>query len=118
MEERTIIERFFEAVETLKTDKVIRGFQTFTRRYNLNRRNLQQLRNNPGGHRAMMQCSWLAHLINDYKVNPMWLLSSSTTFYQDGWSAELVRKIYGKNVEKVQEKRKVGRPRKQPVEIQ
>lgn len=118
MEERTIIERFFEAVETLKTDKVIRGFQTFTRRYNLNRRNLQQLRNNPDGHRAMMQCSWLAHLVNDYKVNPMWLLSSSTAFYQDGWNAELVRKIYGKNVEKVQEKRKVGRPRKQPIEIQ
>lgn len=117
MEEKVIIERFFEALEALKTDGVIRGFQTFTTRYNINRRNLQTLRLNPDGHRTMMQSSWLSHLIEDYKVNPMWLLSSSPTFYQDGWNAELVRKIHGKE-EKVQEKRKVGRPRKYPVDVQ
>ena len=116
MEEVQIIERFFAAIRQLQSDKVIRGLATITKRYNLNRRNVQTLRENPTGHRTMMQCSWLSFLVNDYKVNPMWLLSSSPTFYLDGWDAEKVGLIHGKKPKKVQEKRKVGRPRKNPVE--
>lgn len=40
-----IINRYFAAIQQLKTDKIIRGLRTITERYGLNRWNLITLRN-------------------------------------------------------------------------
>jgi hypothetical protein len=67
----------------------------------------------------MMQSAWLASLARDYMVSPLWLLTGEGAFYRDGWTAEDVRGKLGiSKPEKMQIKRKRGRPRKQPVENQ
>lgn len=74
-----IVVRFFEAIDRLKSERVIRGVQTFTRRYGINRRNLYTLRLEP--QRDIFQVSWLAHLVEDYGVSPRWLLTGEGDFY-------------------------------------
>lgn len=115
----SIINRYFAAIQQLKADKIIRGLRTITERYGLNRWNLITLRNDPDGHTTMMQPAWLASLVRDYMVSPLWLLTGDGTFYRDGWTAEDVRGKLGINKpEKMQIPRKRGRPRKHPVENQ
>lgn len=110
-----IIGRFFEAIETLREAKVIRGLKTLCDRYEWNRWNMQSMRNNPDGHVSMMQPAWIAALVRDYMFNPLWLLTGEGDQFRDGWDASKVAAMYGKsNVEQV--KRKRGRPRKEPVE--
>lgn len=71
-ESEAIVLRFFEALELLKRARRIRGLQTFTRRYGINRWNLQTLRKEP--RRDIFQVSWLARLVEDYGVSASWLL--------------------------------------------
>ena len=86
-----IVRRFFEAVHRLKADKVIRGKQTFTARYGINRWNFNTLEKEP--ERDIFQVAWLGFLVTDYKVSPWWLLVGEGTFYQPGWDAEKVKKL-------------------------
>jgi len=72
-ESQIIINRFFAALAALKADKVIRGRQTFTRRYGINRWNLNTLEKNPES--DMFQAAWLMFLVNDYGVSAAWLLT-------------------------------------------
>lgn len=113
-----IIGRFFEVVETLKKEKIIRGLKTLCDRYGWNRWNIQTMREDPAGHSTMLRPSWLAALVTDYMVNPLWLLTGEGLFFRDGWDAEKVRVMHGRKPEKMQIKRKRGRPRKNPVENQ
>lgn len=68
-----IIERFFQALETLIDTNVIRGIQTFTTKYGINKRNFYTARKEP--ERDMFQMSWLAHMINDFGVSAQWLMT-------------------------------------------
>ena len=88
---QVIVRRFFEALQRLKADKVIRGKQTFTNRYGINRWNMNTLEKEP--ERDMFQAAWLYYLTTDYKVSPEWLLTGQGEFYRDGWSAVLVKNI-------------------------
>jgi len=72
-ESQIIINRFFAALQALKANKVIRGKQTFTRRYNINRWNMNTLEKNPAS--DSFQVAWLTYLINDYGVSAEWLLT-------------------------------------------
>lgn len=74
-----IVNRFFEALYRLKTDKVIRGKQTFTRRYGINRWNMLTLQKEPG--RDIFQVAWLTYLVRDYNVSARWLLTGEGEFY-------------------------------------
>ena len=112
-----IVGRFFEVVETLKREKIIRGLKTLCDRYGWNRWNVQTMRENPAGHSTMLRPSWLAGIVRDYMVNPLWILTGEGTFFRDGWDAEKVRTLH-KKPKTMQIKRKRGRPRKQPVENQ
>lgn len=85
-----IVRRFFEAVHRLKADKVIRGKQTFTERYGINRWNFNTLEKDLS--RDIFQVAWLGFLVADYKVSPSWLLVGEGAFYQPDWDAEKVRK--------------------------
>lgn len=113
-----IINRFFESIERLKSEKVIRGLKTICDRYGINRWNALTLREEPEKHDGIFRTSWLSHLVRDYMVSPLWLLTGEGSFFRDGWDAAKVRETYGKKPEKVQIKRKRGRPRKHPVEPQ
>lgn len=68
-----IVRRFFEAVHELKSRKVIRGIQTFTTRYGINKRNFYTCEAQP--ERDMFQVAWLGYLVSDYNVSAAWLLT-------------------------------------------
>jgi len=68
-----VVKRFFEAIYALKERKVIRGKQTFTRKYNINNRNFWLLEQDMS--RDIIQMAWLSYLIIDYGVSSEWLLT-------------------------------------------
>lgn len=74
-----IIKRFFQAIYQLKVDKVIRGKQTFTRKYGINRWNFNTLEKNLAS--DIFQTAWLAYLVKDFGVNSRWLLTGEGEFY-------------------------------------
>lgn len=87
-----IIDRFFEVLDRLKEDGIIRGVQTFTTRYNINRWNLLCMRKEPqlcGGFRV----HWLSALVRDYKVNPYFLLLGEGGIYMPGFTPEIIQKL-------------------------
>jgi hypothetical protein len=68
-----VILRFYETVEKLIETRQIRGKQTFTSKYGINRRNFNFVEKNP--HSNMFQIAWLGHLIRDYNVSSEWLMT-------------------------------------------
>lgn len=84
-----IIRRFFEALQKLIEFRIIRGRQTFTRRYNINRWNMITLEKEP--ERDAFQSAWLLYLTRDYMVSPRWLITGEGSFFEAGWDAEKVR---------------------------
>lgn len=72
-ESQQIVARFFAALAALKAARVIRGKQTFTRRYDINRWNMNTLEKKPES--DMFQMAWLTYLVNDYGVSSSWLLT-------------------------------------------
>jgi hypothetical protein len=68
-----ITARFFEALYFLKEKKVIRGKQTFTVKYGINRWNFNTFEKNPAS--DIFQVAWLANLVNDYNISAEWLLT-------------------------------------------
>lgn len=75
-----IIERFFEALKRLKTDRKIRGKQTFTREHDINRWNMNTLEKDHS--RDIFQPAWLTYLVEDYDVSAQWLLTGKGEFYR------------------------------------
>lgn len=75
-----IVDRFFEALRTLKAQRVIRGVKTFTDLHGINRRNLSQLDKDRS--RDIFQPAWLTYLVEDYGVSPLWLLTGRGEFYR------------------------------------
>jgi hypothetical protein len=88
-ESQIIVRRFFQALDILKKNKIIRGKQTFTNRYGINRWNLNTLAKEP--ERDIFQASWLAFLVRDYHVSASWLLLGEDEFFAPGWTAEKVK---------------------------
>lgn len=86
-----IIKRFFEALQILIKEKIIRGKQTFTRRYDINRWNMNTLEKNLES--DIFQPAWLLYLTRDYMVSPRWLITGEGNFYEYGWDAEKVRNM-------------------------
>lgn len=76
---QVIVRRFFEALQILKANKIIRGKQTFTNRYGINRWNMNTLEKEP--ERDIFQVAWLKYLVEDYGVSPLWLLTGEGAFF-------------------------------------
>ena len=68
-----IIKRFFEALYYLKSERIIKGKQTFTVKFKINRWNMNTLEKDMS--RDMFQPAWLAYLVDDYGVSATWLLT-------------------------------------------
>lgn len=77
-----IVRRFFEALQRLKEDGKIRGKQTFTREYDINRWNMNTLEKDPS--RDIFQPAWLTYLVDGYGVSAQWLLTGRGKFYKEG----------------------------------
>lgn len=88
---QVIIRRFFEALQILKANKIIRGKQTFTARYGINRWNMNTLEKEP--ERDIFQVAWLEYLVRDYMVNPNWLITGEGPFFQEGFSPKIQANI-------------------------
>lgn len=73
MTNEVIVNRFFQALDYLKQENKIRGVQTITARYGIDRRNLLKVRNEP--EIRTVKVSWLAYLVSDYNVSADWLLT-------------------------------------------
>jgi hypothetical protein len=73
--------RFFQALQYLKEQKIIRGVQTFTREHDINRRNLYLLQKDHT--RDIFQVAWLTYLIRDYNVSAIWLLTGRGDIISD-----------------------------------
>lgn len=67
-----IAKRFFEAIELLRSQKRIRGLQTFTRAYDINWWNINTVKNDPAGH--ILKSEYLAYLVRDFGISAEWLL--------------------------------------------
>lgn len=67
-----ITDRFFEALDMLKAKKKIRGLQTFTREFDINRWNMLTVRNNRGN--AVLKVEWIYYLCSKYGVSVEWLV--------------------------------------------
>lgn len=67
-----VTERFFQAIDMLKEKKVIRGLQTFTREYDINRWNMNSVKWEP--EKRFLKTEWIVYLCRDYYVSPEWLI--------------------------------------------
>lgn len=88
---KIIIERFFQALQTLKDEKIIRGKQTFTTRYGINRWNMNTLEKEPD--RDIFQVAWLQYLAQDYMISTDWLVCGEGGFFKHDWDVEKVKNL-------------------------
>lgn len=86
-ESQEVVNRFFEALQHLKKKKIIRGKQTFTNRYGINRWNLNTLEKEP--ERNQFQVVWLSYLVLDYGVSAHWLLTGEGEIMQSDNTSEI-----------------------------
>lgn len=86
-----IVKRFFEALDRLIESKVIRGKQTFTRRYGINRWNMSHLEKDYAS--DIFQPAWLTYLNRDFMISPRWLITGEGEFFDPGWDAEKVKSV-------------------------
>lgn len=68
-----IISRFFQALYFLKSQHVIRGKQTFTTKFKINRWNMNTLEKDMT--RDIFQPAWLTYLVEHYNISAEWLLT-------------------------------------------
>lgn len=71
--------RFFQALDLLKDQKVIRGIGTFCREYNLDRARLSKIKNNLQGYHTI-EAVWIAYLA-DYGISPDWVITGKGKIY-------------------------------------
>lgn len=81
-EGQAITMRFFQAIDILTKANYFRGLQTFTKRYGLNRRNLQHVKDSPAN--SVLKPEVIAHLVCDYGISGTWLLTGEGSIFQDG----------------------------------
>ena len=67
-----VTNRFFEAIDMLKAQKRIRGLQTFTNLYGINRWNIITVKQNP--ERSVLKPEWIVYIVRDYGVSADWIL--------------------------------------------
>ncbi|MBB4036614.1 hypothetical protein GGR21_002520 [Dysgonomonas hofstadii] len=76
-----IVTRFYIAVHEIINRKTIRGVQTFTRMYGIDRRAFKIVEANP--QRKMFDTGWLNYLVKDFNVNPEWLLTGRGSMFKE-----------------------------------
>lgn len=68
-----VINRFFKAIYYLKNQRIIRGKNTFTENFGINRWNMNSLEKDMS--RDIFQVAWLTYIVTEYNVSAEWLLT-------------------------------------------
>ncbi|MDD5950601.1 MAG: hypothetical protein PUC53_01840 [Bacteroidales bacterium] len=79
---QAVVQRFFQALYYLKAENIIRGKQTFTSKYGINRWNLNSLEKDPSSN--IFQVAWLGYLVKDFGVSSRWLLTGQGNILAKG----------------------------------
>jgi hypothetical protein len=72
--------RFFEALDEIKERGIIRGMQTFTNEYNINRWNLITVRKEP--EKRVLKPEWMHYIVKGYGVSADWLLTGRGNMFK------------------------------------
>lgn len=99
-----IINRFYEALDVLISNRQLRGVKSFTDKYDINRWTLNNVRKDPKS--DMFQLIWASHLIADFGVSADWLMTGK------GWMFGVENPKFQKVVHK-----NVGYNRKETTEV-
>lgn len=75
-----VTNRFFEAINMLKAQKKIRGLQTFTRQYDINRWNMNTVKSNPA--KSVLKPEWIVYLVRDYGVSSDWIITGKEPMFR------------------------------------
>ena len=75
-----ITKRFFEAVDMLKAQSRIRGLKTFTRKHNITRTNIANVRKTPD--RSVLKPEWIYYLVYDYGVSLEWIIFGEGSMFE------------------------------------
>lgn len=73
MTNEAINDRFFSALEMLKSAGILQSEAAFCNRYDIDRRNLYRINQNRDTHSVKNE--WLAHLVADFGISAEWLLT-------------------------------------------
>ena len=76
-----IINRFFEAIEYLKEERIVEGLNTVTTALDIDRRNLGKIRKEPAN--KSLRLYWLAGLVETYNISARWLLTGKGKMIND-----------------------------------
>ena len=75
-----VTKRFFEAIEMLKAQKVIRGLQTFTNSYDINRWNMNTVKKQP--EKSVLKPEWMVYIVRDFNISAEWLLLGKGSMFR------------------------------------
>lgn len=67
---KEIAARFYSTVDELKRTRTIRGIATFTKRYDIDRRNFLASRRI-----GTVNVAWISHIVSDYNASPYYILN-------------------------------------------
>ena len=76
---KDINKRFFFALDRLIQDRQIRGVQTFTKEFGINRWNLLTVKKEPES--RFVKTEWLSYLVLHYGISAEWLLTGIGSVY-------------------------------------
>ncbi|MEG1502327.1 MAG: hypothetical protein RR370_02950 [Synergistaceae bacterium] len=76
----SVTKRFFEAIDMLKAQKVIRGLQTFTNANSINRWNLNTVKAQP--EISVLKPEWIVYLVRDYGISSDWILLGNEPMFK------------------------------------
>lgn len=77
-----ITKRFFEAIDMLKAQGRIRGLQTFTNEYDINRWNLNKVKANPDT--SFLKTEWIYYLCKNYNISAEWIILGTGGMLKQG----------------------------------
>lgn len=78
--EHEIKMRFFEVLDTLAANKVIRGVGTFAKMHGLNASNLRNLRYQDNW---SVSAEYIYYIVRDFGINSQWLITGNGPMFSD-----------------------------------